>query len=294
MHGRRRRGHAALWLTGVAAMLVIGGAAVTAGMIRLQGDDPEAPAAALPEAQTPARKAGQITIDLNPTSGFVAAVRGTDATRQFVTARNFSPSGESGRYAGEVTAFDPGTFDDAALRQGELITVRGHDARFVPDYKFAELSDGGKPYQTPLVGWQDPSGTWVLVYRAPGQRVDRDELESLAASITIAPPKEVRTPFRLGRLPAGLAATYVRSIEDAARRPERSRRAQRTESAGVNRRDVRGAPSGVTVMISATAPRQGVDGREGHADRRHQGRRARRLVRHRAQRAHPRRASAAR
>jgi hypothetical protein len=253
MHGRRRRRHAALWLTSVAAMLVIGGTAVTVGLVRLQRDDAEAPGAAVPQEQAPVRKAGQITIDLNPTSGFVASVRGTDATRQFVTARDFSPSGsgESGRYAGEVTAFDPGRFDGSALQRGEVITVRGHDARYVPDYTFAKLSDGGKPYRTPLVGWQDPSGVWLLVYRDAGQRVERDVLESLAASITLAPPKEVRTPFRLGTLPAGLAPTYVRSVED-----ERDGQGGTVGLSAPDRREspaavYNAAPAGVTVSVSA-------------------------------------------
>jgi hypothetical protein len=240
-----------LWLTSVAAVLVIGGAAVTVGMVRLQRDDAEAPGAAVPQEQAPVRKAGQITIDLNPTSGFVAAVRGTDATRQFVTARDFSPNGESGRYAGEVTAFDPGKFDGSALQRGETITVRDHDALYLPNYTFAKLSDGGKPHRTPLVGWQDPSGVWVLVYRGPGQRVERDALESLAASITIAPPKEVRTPFRLGALPAGLAPTYVRSVED-----ERDGRGGTVGLSAPGRRESQAAvydaaPAGVTVTVSA-------------------------------------------
>jgi hypothetical protein len=255
MHGRRRRRHASLWLTGVAAMLVIGGAAVTVGMIRLQRGDAEAnPGAAAPEAQVPARKAGQITVDLDPTSGFVAAVRGTDATRQFVTARDFSPGveGKSGRYAGEVTAFDPGEFDGSALERGEVITVAGHDARYVADYTFARLTDGGKPHRTPLVGWQDPSGVWLLVYRDAGQKVGRDVLQRLAASVTLAPPREVRTPFRLGTVPAGLAATYVRSVED-----ERDGRGGTVGLSEPTRPESQAAvyaaaPAGITVSVAAS------------------------------------------
>lgn len=255
MHGRRRRGHASLWLTGVSALLVIGGAALAVGMIRMQRDDAEAPGAATPEQQVPARKAGQITVDLDPTSGFVAAVRGTDATRQFVTARDFSPGadGKAGRYAGEVTAFDPGNFDSSELNRGEIISVAGHDARYVPDYTFAKLSDGGKAHETPLVGWQDPSGVWLLVYRDAGQTVERDVLQRLAASVTLAPPREVRIPFRLGALPAGLAATYVRAVEDA--------RDGRGGTVGLSEPDrpesqaavYAATPAGITVSVSASA-----------------------------------------
>ncbi len=254
MHGRRRRGHAALWLTGMAALLVIGGAVVTVGMIRLQRDDAETPAAAAPEVAAPARKAGQITVDLDPTSGFVAAVRGTDATRQFVTARDFSAGGDSksGRYAGEVTAFDPGKFDGSTLQRGEVITVAGRDARYVPDYTFAELSDGGKTHQTPLVGWQDPSGVWLLVYRDAGQTVELDVLQRLAASVTLAPPREVRTPFRLGALPPGLAATYVRAVED--QREDRSGTVGLSDPARPESQAAvyAGAPDGITVSVSAS------------------------------------------
>ena len=253
MHGRRRRRHAALWLTGVAAVLVTVGAAVTVGMIRLQRDEPEAPAAAAPAERAPARKADQITVDLDPTSGYVAAVRGTDATRQFVTARDFTPGAGSGRYAGEVTAFDPGTFDPSALRRGEAITVGGHDATFVPDYTFGRLTDGGEPHRTPLVGWQDPSGVWLMVYRGAGQRVEREELQRLAGAVTLAPPRELRTPFRLGAVPAGLAASYVRSVEEE--RDGRSGTVGLSEPGrtGSQAAVYDAAPPGIAILVSASA-----------------------------------------
>lgn len=252
MHGRRRRGHTALWLTGVAAVLVIGGAAVTAGMIRLQRDEPEQPAA--PAGTAPPRQPGEITVDLDPTSGFVASVRGTDASRQFVTARNFAPDAtgaEVGRYAGEVTAFDPGTFDASGVQQGQLIPIGGHDARFVADYQFAALSDNGDPLRTPLIGWPDPSGVWLLVYSADG-RADRESLERLATAVTLAPPQQVRTPFRIGQVPTGLAATYVRAVED-----ERDGRSGTVGLSTASRQassaaTYRSAPNGVTVSVSAS------------------------------------------
>lgn len=251
MHGRRRRGHTALWLTGVAAVLVIGGAAVTAGMIRLQRGEPDAPAS--PPAAGPARQAGQITVDLDPTSGFVASVRGTDANRQFLTARDFAPGtsgAEPGRYAGEVTAYDPGSFEPAGIEQGQVIPIAGHDARFVADYQFAALSDNNGPVRTPLIAWQDPSGVWLLVYSV--EATDRESLERLATSVTLAPPQHVRTPFGIGALPSGLAVTYVRAVED-----ERDGRSGTVGLSTAGRQSSTAAtylaaPNGITVSVSAS------------------------------------------
>jgi hypothetical protein len=259
MHGRRRRKRAAAWLTAAVAALVLGIAAVTLGVLQLQRDEPEPPpVAVLPAGAPVGRNQGQVTVDLDPTSGYVAAVRGTDATRQFVTAKDFQFAAGvgTGRYGGEVTAFDPGTFDARGLQSGENVTINGHDARYVPSYDFAERSDGdGKPLRTAVVAWQDPSGVWVLTYADAGQKVERQDLLRLAASVTIAPPRDLRTPFRLGTdLPDGLITTYVRSEEDqAARRSGTvglSRPGRKSSRAAV----YAGSPRGMRVSVFASAP----------------------------------------
>jgi hypothetical protein len=251
MRGHRRQSRAIL-LTGAAAVLVIGGVAATVGAVRLSDGEPEPPVAVV--APEPPRRADQITIDINATSGFVAAVRGTDATRQFVTARDVSPgTGAGGRYAGEVSAYDPGSFDAAPLQRGEVVDVAGHDARYVPDYGFAALSQDDAPHRSPAVGWADPSGVWLLVYVAPGERATRDDLIRLAESITLAPPREVRTPFRLGVLPNGLSVTYVRAGEQGEGRGGMvglSDPRRKASSAAV----YDGAPYGATVSIFAESP----------------------------------------
>jgi hypothetical protein len=181
-------------------------------------------------------------------------VRGTDATRQFVSTRDVSPgTGAGGRYAGEVSAYDPGSFDAAPLQGGKLVDVAGHDARYVPDYSFAALSQDDAPHRSPAVGWADPSGVWLLVYVAPGERATRDDLIRLAESITLGPPREVRTPFRLGGLPNGLAVTYVRASEEGAGRGGMvglSDPRRKASSAAV----YDGAPYGATVSIFAESP----------------------------------------
>ena len=254
MHGRRRRTRAALWLTGAAALLVIGGTAATVGMVRLHRDDPGPPVAEQPADASPPRRADQITVDIDTTSAFVASVRGTDTTRQFVTARDVSlGTAEGGRYAGEVSAYDPGTFDAAPLRGGAVVDVAGHDARYVPAYTFAALSEYDAPHRSPAIGWQDPSGVWLLVYSAPGERLAREDLIRLAESITLAQLSDLRTPFRLGALPNGLAVTYVRSNEQDDGRGGTvglSDPRRKASSAAI----YNGAPYGVTVSISAFAP----------------------------------------
>ena len=252
MRGHRRPAPAVMWLTGGAAALVIGGVTAAVGLVRAQ--DPEStPAPAVAET-APARRADQITIDIDPTSGFATAVQGTDATRQFISARDVTPgTGPGGRYAGEVSAYDPGTFDAAPLREGEVVDVAGHDARYIPAYSFAALSEDDRPHRSPAVGWPDPSGVWLLVYTAPGEKRTRDDLVRLAESVRLIPPKEVRTPFRLGSVPNGLAVTYVRAIEEGENGGGMvglSDPRRKASSAAV----YNGAPYGATVSLSAAAP----------------------------------------
>lgn len=253
MHGRRRRRRTALWLAGASAVL-IGGAAVTVGMVRLHREPPErAPDAAATADAAPPRRPGQVTIDLDPMSGYVATVRGTDAGRQFVTAGDFTfdtaGGGRQGRYAGEVTAFDPGTFDGASLRGGEVFPLAGHDARFVAEHRFGA---GAEP--APALGWADESGTWVVVHARPGSDVTRENLERLAASVTLAPPRGLRTPFRLGALPDGLAASFVWSVEDAAAGRSGTVGLSAPGRAASRTAVYEAAPAGTAVSISAAAP----------------------------------------
>jgi hypothetical protein len=246
MQGRRRRSQAALW-SAVAAVLAIGGVTAAVGLIRLKGDDPEPPAAR-PTVVTPARRADQITLDIDPTAGFVATLRGTDATRQFLTARNFA---DGGRYGGEVSAYDPGSFDAAPLQGAQVVDVSGKDAQYVPAYSFASLSAQDAAVQSPAIGWQDPSGIWLLVYAGPGEKPTRDDLIGLAESVTLAPARDLRAPFRLGTPPDGLAVTYVRSDEEGADRGGMaglSDPRRKASSAAI----YDGAPYGVTVAIAAS------------------------------------------
>lgn len=249
-----RRGPAVLWLSAAAAVLIIGIVAIAVGMVGLDGDDPNAPSAAGPAEAPPSRRPTQVTIDLDPADGYVATVRGTDASRQFLTARDFLVnSAGGGRYAGEVSAFDPGTFDAAPLQGGEVVDVSGHDARYVPAYRFAATGGDGKTHSSPAVGWQDPSGVWLLVYVAPGEQATRADLIRLAGSVTLTQPRDLLTPFRIGTMPNGLAVTYVQSSEE-----------KNGSSGAIGLSDPRrkasaaavydGSAYGVTVSIDASVP----------------------------------------
>jgi hypothetical protein len=252
---RRRRSRPGLWFTALAAALVVGGVGAGLGMSWLLTDDDE-PAAveSAPVEPAKARRIGQVTVDLDIASGFVPTARGTDAGRQFLSARNLAlGTGPNGSYAGEVSAYDPGTFDAAPLTGGELVDVLGRDARYVPDYTFAAFSESDAPHRGPALGWQDPSGLWLLVYSAPGERLTRADLTRLAESITLPPPRDLRAPFRLGGVPNGLSVTYVWSDEEGAGRRGTvglSDPRRKASSAAV----YDGVPYGVTVSVSAAAP----------------------------------------
>jgi hypothetical protein len=140
-----------------------------------------------------------------------------DGLRQSLTVQDLGYNdSRDGVYGGEVTAFPPGTLDEGQFRAGEPVD----DAFYLPAFVFAEHTAGdAKPWRTPAVGRPDPSGVWVVAYADParanaGAAVDRDDLLRLAAAASVGPPRDLRSPLRLGaRLPAGLQLTYVRSPE---------------------------------------------------------------------------------
>jgi hypothetical protein len=255
MHGRRRRSHAAAWLAAAAAFLVLAGAAATVLLVRTDRDEPDQ-AAALDPPVEPAtnRRADQITLDIDPISGLAATAMGTDSGRQFVSVRDLSGTqGGGSAYAGEVSVYDPGTFDSAPLRGGEVVDVEGRDAWYVPEYAFAALSEQDAPHRGPAVGWADPSGVWILAYSGPGGKLGRDDLIRLAGAVTLTPPRDLRTPFRVGETPDDLAVTYVRSDEVTGEKGGAiglSDPRRKPSSAAV----YTGAPYGVAVAVTATVP----------------------------------------
>jgi hypothetical protein len=196
--------------------LVLGAGAVTAAILRANDDAGSRPSPAVaPTNSPPARTPLQQTVDLDPRTGYATAVRTSDAGRQTMTAQTLAfGDGVKRGYGGEVTVYDPGAFDPARLRDATPLTVRDHPASLTTDFAFPESTSGdAEPYRTEVIAWQDPTGVWVLVYAAPDATVSRDELLRFAATVTVGSPRDLRAPFHLGPLPAGLTPTYVRSAD---------------------------------------------------------------------------------
>lgn len=215
MHGRRRRRGSSVRLTLAVLVLALGVVAAIVIVVLSTADDgaQPPPVAAPAEPTPPAHQLSWHTIVLDPRTGYTATVRTSDVGRQTLTAQNLAfGDGDKRRYGGEVTVYEAGRFDPARLRDATPLAVRDHPASLVTDFTFPESTGGdGRPYRTEVLGWQDVSGVWVLVYAAPGTTVSRDELLRFADTVTVGERADLRAPFRLGPLPAGLTPTYLRS-----------------------------------------------------------------------------------
>jgi|SRR6266498_3962895 hypothetical protein len=257
MHGRRRRRGSSVRLTLAVLVLVLGVCAAIVIVVLTTGDDgAQPPPVAAPAEPPPAQTLSWHTIVLDPRTGYTATVRTSDVGRQTLTAQNLAfGDGDKRRYGGEVTVYEAGRFDPARLRDATPLAVRDHQASLVTDFTFPESTSGdGRPYRTEVIGWQDVSGVWVLVYAAPGTTVSRDELLRFADTVTVGERADLRAPFRLGPLPAGLTPTYLRS---AAVETGRSLATMGLSAADRRPSDAAGydaPPPGTAVSIKAAVP----------------------------------------
>ncbi|WP_433203899.1 hypothetical protein ACQP00_34960 [Dactylosporangium sp. CS-047395] len=202
---RRRR-------VGYTAAVALATAAVLGGAPTLIGG-PSAPVGA--SAAPHYRDAMQATLGIADGSGYKAFFHGVVGSTQYAVAR---PVADPNQFGGTVLVHDPGTYDGRRLLAGARVTVHGHPAYFVADLGLATgASDAGPPVSwpkttpqpVPAVGWQDASGVWVVVY-ADGPLSDpRSTLLRVAAAVTLGPPADVRVPFQLGYVPAGLRPTLA-------------------------------------------------------------------------------------
>jgi hypothetical protein len=251
----RRRGTA--WTAGLAVLVLLLGAAAVWGGLRLRDDGT---ARVAPDPAIAPRGPWQVTLDLVPTAGYIAAARVADGTRQALTVRSLqSGTGNPAGYGGQVSAYDPGTFEPAALRAGRVGVVAGQDAWYLPAYQFAGHTDGdGKPFRTAVLGWQDPSGVWVLVYADPaasgGKAFDRPGLQRLADAVLISPPRDLRAPFRLGWTPPGLKLTYISSVDNAGSPGSATVGLSAAGRPPSTAASYPGVPKNVDLSISAAAP----------------------------------------
>src|SRR3954469_24814004 len=106
-HTRRRRGTVA----GLIAVAVAAGVTVAVVVTRDDHEDRATGVATGPA--DPGRRAWQVTLAVDATSGFVVTAGVTDGARQTLTVQDLSLGGPDGRYGGEVTAFPPGTLDES-------------------------------------------------------------------------------------------------------------------------------------------------------------------------------------
>jgi hypothetical protein len=239
---RRRRRVAAA--AGAAVLVAVVAVAVPVVTQRHRADGP-AP------ATTPVERApGEITLGVDLASGYAVTSQDNDENLQRIIFRN--PTDKSSGFLASATAYDPSAgFDPTRLRRGERTTVSGHGAWYVSDYPFGGYVFGKR---TQLVvqalGWQDPSGTWVLVYEQPNvvPRASGDpgraRLLQDAQAVRIGPILPMTAPVSLGPLPAGLPMNSVRS----------DRRTQAVVMLGgkpspLDAVYVVGPPSGTAVMI---------------------------------------------
>jgi len=248
----RRTGTALMAVLGVLVLLVAG----AVGWLVLRGDDgsPARATGVVDEATVP-RAAGQMTADLTPTGGFVASLRVVDQSRQQITVRSLSSTGVGNGYAGEVSAYDPGTFDPTALKEGERTVVAGQDAWYVDQYVFP---GDGAGQRTAVLGWQDPSGAWLLTYADTaaneGRIFDLDHLQRLSEQVVISPAHDLRAPFRLGWMPAGLSMTFVAASENAGSASSATVGLSAAGRKPSTAASYAGVPKNLDLSISATAP----------------------------------------
>jgi hypothetical protein len=207
-----RRGPGVGIATMAVVLLVAGVAVVALGVLKTREDGETA----APIIADTGRKPWQVSIDLDISAGFLVTSAVVDAGRQTLTVQNIGfNDNPAGAYGGEVSAFEPGVLDENQLRGGEAVNIDVDlDARYVPAYTFAAHGDGAaQQWQTPAVGWQDPSGTWVLVYG--DETTTKESLLKLAGAVRLGTPRDLRMPFRLGGgFPDGLAPTYVQAPEN--------------------------------------------------------------------------------
>lgn len=249
----RRRG--TVWIAGLAVLAVLGGAgAVLWGVLNTGGAD--SAAADVPDQTDAARGPGQMSVDIAPTSGYIAVLRVVDATRQALTVQNLTGGpGNIAGYAGEVSAYEPGTFDPAPLKAGQPVVVSGQDGWYVPQYVFP---GDGRSQRTAALGWQDQSGLWLIVYADTaandGRVLDLEHLQRLAESVLVSPPHDLRAPFRVGWVPPGLTMTYLAATDNTGTvgsatvgLTDPGRTPSRAASYG-------GIPGNVRLSVSAAAP----------------------------------------
>jgi len=202
---RIRRRRRAVLATSVAVLVAAVSVAVPMVTRRHRVDGPMPAATAGVE-----RGPQQVTLGVDGSSGYAVTSQDSDENMQRIL---FEKTAESPRYTAGAVAYDPNAgFDPTPLRSGERIMVSGHEAWYVGNYSFATyLLTNRTRLDIAAVGWQDPTGTWVLVFGYPSfftpsdsEQPGRARLVQDAQAVRVEAMHEMTTPISLGPLPAGL------------------------------------------------------------------------------------------
>jgi len=199
----RRRRRAAV-ATGVAVLVAAVAVAVPVAVQRHRADGP------MPATVGVEREQHQVTLGVDGPSGYAVTNQDSYENLQRILFRNAT---ESRRLIASAIAYDPSAgFDPTLLRRGERTTVSGHEAWYVSDYPLNGYTFGQRtPMVIPALGWQDPTGTWVLVYELPNvvhpgdpEESERARIQQDAQAVRIEAMHEMTAPISLGPLPAGI------------------------------------------------------------------------------------------
>ncbi|WP_433831484.1 hypothetical protein ACQP2E_13640 [Actinoplanes sp. CA-015351] len=172
-----------------------GALALVAGLLpvlRVRTEPPKPPlVVASPAYRTPAQLG--ITVvggsDYVITEASAQAGQQTAEIRHKATATAEDPSARSINNGADVVVHDPGLFDPSALLQGKQGVLPGRSVIY-------SLAD------PPMVGWQEPSGAWVV---ATGPRGALQQVLKVAADVRMTTPAVPPMPFRFGWVPGVLA-----------------------------------------------------------------------------------------
>ncbi len=165
----------------------------------------------------------QLTVDIAPSDRYFKQSYRVAGSIQRVMVKSSAPGPISvDSFPANIFVHDPGSYDASHLLRGERITVQGRTAYYVPDLPLGVtmLPDfSARPSPTAdrnlvpvapgevrshAVGWQDPTGAWVIVTPVLTPPDPKEALSRFAELVRITPPRDILAPFSLSYIPGGL------------------------------------------------------------------------------------------
>jgi hypothetical protein len=174
---------------------------------------PNAPPSGDDVADRAGRGPLQTTVEIAPGRGYRVSMSGLLGSVQYLEVTSEQSEDRAGAH---VVVHDPGTYDAEPLQRGEPVTVQGRPGFYLPDlparYAGYPGEFGRSELPSPVVGWADPSGAWVVVLGTPfvpSQFDRRQRVLAVAEAVRTVPPHDVLAPFHLRYVPPGLAPLQV-------------------------------------------------------------------------------------